>query len=183
MTAFEIMQKGTAAFKAKKYEEAEDYLLAAFQAYTRDSLQRSPGTLDPRLTVRCVLGKVYRATGRYEEAIETLEKALPNPGGFRELVSIFRFLAKVAKKDGDIAQQAEWYRRMFCLAHLNAMVYGMRVPNIPVAVDWSLAGRTLEDLRRQHGTIYFQHWTGEPVKGDTLLSASEYKALAKTNHT
>lgn len=162
--------------KAGDFTGAEEYLLASYRAYTAQRGERRAGVLDPK-TIPCVaLGRLYRKTGRYEDAIRVLEKAIPHPGAFGELVRIFRFLGKTAKKDGDPTSHAEWYRRMFCLASIHATAMALRVPGVPVAVDWSRATQWLEDIRRQCGTLYAYHWEGREMENDTLLSAADYKA-------
>jgi tetratricopeptide (TPR) repeat protein len=176
-TALDLLNAGQAAMKAGDFAGAEDYLLASYQAYAARRGERRAGVLDPK-TIPCVaLGHLYRKTGRYEDAIGILERALPNPGAFGELARIFRFLGKAAKKDGDLTSHAEWYRRMFCLANIHATAMALRVPGVPVAVDWGRAMQWLEDIRRQCGTLYAYHWEGREVENDTLLSAADYKAI------
>jgi tetratricopeptide (TPR) repeat protein len=177
---FELWQAGTKSFKAKDFEAAEDHLVAAYQAYTSQHAKCPLNVMDPRWGVCCTLAKVYRSTGRYEDAIKVLEKSAPFHAAFRELVGIFRFLGKAAKKDGDHVAHMEFYRKMYCLAKLNAAVMAMRLPDTPVSVDWQRAIKWLDEIRRQHGTMYCYQWDGMPISGDTILSSADYKALGNS---
>lgn len=177
---FELWQAGAKSLKAKDFDAAEDHLVAAYQAYTSQNAKHPLNVMDPRWGVCCTLAKVYRSTGRYEDAIEILEKSAPFHAAFRELVSIFRFLGKAAKKDGDNTAHVEYYRKMYCLAKLNAAMLAMRLPNTPVAVDWRRAIVWLNEIRRQHGTMYCYKWDGKPIPGDTIMSAADYKALGNS---
>ena len=103
--------------------------------------------------------------------------ALPLPGAFKELVTMYRGFAKQTKKDGDAVNSAEWYRRMYCLAKINATVLTLRVPGVPVAVDWGRASKWLEDIRRQTGSLYAMQFDGQEIDGDDLLTPTDYKAL------
>jgi hypothetical protein len=47
--------------------------------------------------------------------------ALPLPAAFKELVSMYRGFAKQVRGAGDSVNSAEWYRRMYSLAKLNAV--------------------------------------------------------------
>ncbi|HZK82464.1 MAG TPA: tetratricopeptide repeat protein [Humisphaera sp.] len=165
----QLLVAGLDAMKRENFEEAETLLIAAFQAY--------PEGDDGRRTASIWLGKVYRQTGRYEEALHVLERGLPFPAAFQELVSICRFLGKAAKKDGDAVNQAEWYRRMFSLAMIYAGVMNMRMPHMATVVDWKGAENWLQEIRRQHGSLYAYQFEGQEVPEDTLLSAADYKVL------
>jgi tetratricopeptide (TPR) repeat protein len=175
--AFELLSEGTTALKLKEMERAEELLLAAFKAYGAAPLDERATMLNPQSTVCVALGTLYRRTGRYEDAINVLERALPNPGAFAELASIFRFLAKAAKKDGDARASCEWYRRMFCLANILTSVLTLRSASAPAAVDWQLAAQWLDDIRRKCGTLYAYQFEGQEIPSDGLLSAADYKAL------
>jgi hypothetical protein len=174
---FDLWQNGTRAFRSKDYVAAEDHLLAAYQAYTVDQATQSPNTFDPRWGVCCTLAKVYRATARYEDAIRILEKCAPFQAAFGELVRIFRVLAKAAKREGDGSGCAEWYRKMYCIAQLNASISTMRRADMPAVMDYERAAKFLAEIKRQYGTIYSFRWDGRKVPNDSLLSASDYKAL------
>jgi tetratricopeptide (TPR) repeat protein len=180
--AFELLSEGSAALKAKDMDRAEELLLAAFQAYGSAVVAQRPTVLNPQSTVCVALGTLYRRTGRYEDAINVLERALPNPGAFADLVSIFRFLAKAAKKEGDLPSCSEWYRRMFCLATIFATVMTLRSPAVPVAVDWERAARWLDDIRGECGTLYAYQFDGQEIPGDGLLTAADYKALQSSRN-
>lgn len=170
------MQVGINALKAKDFERAEDYLLAAFNAYDHEKIDVRPTCLHPHVTVRVFLGKLYRQTGRYEESIQVLEQALPIPGAFSELVSVLRFLGKAAKKDGDKVAWAEWYRRMYCLSRIHATVLELRVhTNTGLGIDYERGARWLNDVREQCGSIYVYQFDGREVPDDTLLSPADYK--------
>jgi len=160
---------GIAAVKRKDYESAEPLLMAAFQAMP-------PGDMG-RWTACCYLGMAYRHTARFEEAVNVLEKALPLPGAFTELASIYRFLAKAAKKEGDAAGQAECYRKMFCLSILNEMALSFRVANGTNGIDWHRGAKWIADLRTEHGTIYPYQYDGRDAPADSLLTQADYRAL------
>ena len=150
MAAIRILQQGIDALKGKQYAAAEDYLIAAYQNF----IKQPPGMLDGRWTICCFLGQLYRATGRHNEAITVLENGLPIPGAFKELVSIFRFLGKVAKQEGDSMARAEWYRRMHCVSVLYKLTMETRLVERPLAVDCHEVRRRLDEYTRQYGTIY-----------------------------
>jgi hypothetical protein len=174
---FDLWQAGVKAFRSKDFVAAEDRLLAAYQAYSVDQSKQSPNTFDPRWGIRCTLAKVYRATARHEDAIRTLESCGPFQAAFGDLVRIFRVLAKVARKEGDGASCAEWYRKMYCIARLNASISKMRKLETPAAMDYDRAANFLAEIKRQYGTIYAFRWDGRKVPNDSLLSTSDYKAL------
>jgi tetratricopeptide (TPR) repeat protein len=163
------LQAGIEAQKRKDYERAEEYLLAAFNQY--------PAGDGGRRTAAISLGAVYRQAGRYEDAIAALEAGLPFPGAFKELVSVYRFLAKAAKKDGDTAGAAARFGRMFSLAKMHATVMTLRAAGMPNGVDWDRSALWIEDIRRQCGTIYAFPSEGIDIAGDGLLSAADYNAL------
>jgi tetratricopeptide (TPR) repeat protein len=179
--AFDLLQAGSAAVKAKQFEQAEEYLFAAHQMYNTEFAGRIPRGLDPRLTVAFVLAKVYRTTGRYEDAINALEKSIPLQGAFGELARIFRFLGKAAKKEGDLPAMKEWYRRMYCVAKMNAAIATLRLPDVPHPIDWARATHWLADVRSQCGTLYAFQWDGLEVPNDTILSATDYKTIRAIN--
>jgi tetratricopeptide (TPR) repeat protein len=162
------LQAGIDAQKRKDYERAEENLLAAF-----DQCSAGDGG---RNTAAIYLGYVYRQTGRYQDAINALENGLPYPGAFKELVSVYRFLGKAARKGGDLASEAEWYRRMFSVAKIYATTMTLHVPGVQNSIDWDRAARWLDDIRRQCGSIYAFHFDGTAA-GDGLLSEADYKAL------
>jgi hypothetical protein len=70
--AIDFLQAGITALKAKQFVPAEDYLLAAYKAYSDEYVLRPTKILDARLTVCYMLGRVYRCTARYEDAIDML---------------------------------------------------------------------------------------------------------------
>jgi tetratricopeptide (TPR) repeat protein len=173
---FELWQAGTKSFKAKDFEAAEDHLLAAYQCYATDDKEFPANTMVTRWGICCTLAKVYRSAGRYEDAINILEKTVPFHAAFYDLASIYRFLGKAAKKDGDLQSHAEYYRKMFCLAKLSSQVTAMRLPNPPI-VDWQRAAKWLSELRRKHSTIYCYQWDGNRIADSAILSAADYKIL------
>jgi hypothetical protein len=175
---FDLWQAGVKSFKAKDFATAEAQLVAAYQAYTNEAAEHPLDDMDPRWGVSCTLAKVYRSMGRYEDAIEVLENAAPFHAAFGELASIFRFLGKAAKKEGDKGTHAEYLRKMYCVAKLNATVTAMRFPDTPVAVDWRRASIWLNEVKRRHGTMYCYRWDGKPIPGDYILTKADYKALA-----
>lgn len=164
-----LLLAGIDAFKQKDFVRAEDLLLAAYQAY--------PATDDARRTACVHLGMIYRKTERYDDAIRLLELALPRPAAFEELVKMYRAFAKEVKKAGDLNDCAEWYRRMYSLARIQATVLTLRMPHQPVAVDWDRAAHWLEDIRRQCGTLYAFQFDGQKIAGDKLLSEADYKGM------
>lgn len=167
--AQQLLLEGHAALNAKRYEDAEGLLMAAFQAYPPDDLGRRTACFN--------LGIMYRKTGRDDEAINLLEKALPLPASFTELAKMYRGWAKQMKKDGDAKNAAEWLRRMYCLAKLSETVFALRTANN--GMDWVRAGQWLDDVRRQCGSLYPYEFDGQPIPGDKLLSPTDYKALAQ----
>jgi hypothetical protein len=166
---------GGEALRRKDFAAAEDYLLGAYQAYTTEPHRLSPDGLDPCWTVCCHLARLHRLTGRYEDSIRMLERALPVPGAFTELVSVYRFMGKAARKERDGANHAECYRKMFSLASIHATAMTLQTQN--GGVDWQRAARWIEDIARQCGSIYAYQFTGEEVPNDKLLSKTDYAAL------
>lgn len=167
--AQQLLQAGIDAHKQKDYERAEDYLLAAFK-------QHAPGD-GGRRTAAIFLGYVYRKTGRFEDAVATLEKGLPYPGAFKELVSVHRFLGKAARTEGNKAGEAEAFRKMYSLAMIQQTALGLKLPAPPHGVDWERGAKWIEDIRAKCGTIYAYQFEGKEIEGDDLLSGADYKAL------
>jgi hypothetical protein len=163
------LQRGIEAYKKKSYEEAERFLIAAMGDY--------PPVDQTRRTIVIHLGMVYRRTAQYEAAIEMLEQGLPFPGAFSELVSIYRFLGKVARKERDRATELENYQRMFSLSNIFATVMTYRLPISPNAVDWDRGVKFIQSLKKTHGTIYPFKFQGRRIEGDTLLNNADYRSL------
>ena len=158
--------------KAKDFARAEELLMGAYQNYKDDPRGRRTA---------CVhLGMMYRKTGRYEDAIRMLEMGMPFPAAFGELVMMYRSFAKTTKKSGDVAGRAEWCRRMFSVASIRATVMTLHKAGYSNGVDWERGAAWIEDIRRQCGSIYAYHFTGEQVAGDTLLTEADYKAMRET---
>lgn len=170
--AQQLLQAGIDAQKQQDHERAEDYLLAAFKQYP-------PGD-GGRRTAAIFLGYIYRKTGRFEDAITSLERGLPFPGAFKELVSIHRFLGKAARKEGDKAGETEAFRRMYSLAMIQRTAMGLKLTDPPHGVDWDRGARWIDDIRAKCGTIYAYHFDGQEIEGDDLLSGADYKALRST---
>jgi len=169
------LERGIAAYKSKDYVAAERHLLAAMNEH--------PPAHPARRTVAIHLGMVHRRTVRYESAIEVLEQGLPYPGAFTELVSIYRFLAMVAMKEGNNREALEHYQKMFSLATIYATAMSFRLPISPVAVDWERGAGFIETVRASHGTLYPFKYQGRPVEGDTLLSKADWRALDSLSRT
>lgn len=167
--AQQALASGIAAFKRGQPAEAERLLTAAYHAYP----ERDQG----RWTACIHLGMICQKQERWDEAIQYLEKGLPYPGAFAELVKLYRKFGKQAGRSGDIGTGTEWFRRLYCLAKLQYTVMTIRAPSAPVAVDWVRASSWIEDVRTQCGSIYAYQFDGAEIEGDTLLTAADYKAL------
>jgi hypothetical protein len=123
------------------------------------------------------LHPIYRQTGRHADAIRVLEQGLPFPGAFKELVTLYRAFAKAAKQAGNEAERAEHYRRMFSLSKIYHTAMTLRLPNQPVSVDRPRAARWIDQIRATCGTVYAYDFDGQRIEEDSLLTASDYKAL------
>jgi tetratricopeptide (TPR) repeat protein len=157
------------AYNRKDFATAEPLLLEALQNYLRGD--------GGRRTAAIYLGQLYRRSGRYEDAVEMLEQGLPYPGAFKELISIYRFLGKAARKDGDPEGEAENYRKMFSLAMIHAAALSMRASSDPTIVKWDVAESWIEDIRQRCGTLYAYRFEGQEAPGSELLSAADYRVL------
>jgi tetratricopeptide (TPR) repeat protein len=102
----ELLADGIAALRAKDLRQAETFFLEACQAYARKDRQLSSQEFAYHKAACYGLGRVYRLTGRYELAVMILERALPNPVAFKDLINTFRSLAHRAEKEGD--EHARW---------------------------------------------------------------------------
>ena len=173
----ELLADGIAALRAGEFWHAEAFFLEVYQA-----LSRRPRELNPHefayMKAACYgLGRVYRLTGRHELAVTILERALPNPVAFKDLIKAFRHLAESAHAQGNQEARAGWYHRMYSLAKIHSVVATLHSPQKPQAMDWQLGAQWIDELRGKHGTIYAYHFDGEPIAGDTLLSEDDYEAL------
>ena len=171
MDAAQLLKSSVAAYQAKEFVEAERLLHAALNAANLTS--------GIRRTTCIYLGMGYQKAGRDEEAVPMLESGLPFPAAFQELVKLYRRTAKNTKV-GDKMGAAEWYRRMFCLSRIHSTVMTLRVPNVPVAVDWDVAANWLHELRCRFGTLYPYRFEGIEVPGDTLLTPADYKGMRES---
>ena len=178
-SARELIDDGIAALRAKDLRQAEMFFLEACQAYARKGTELSAQEFAYHKAACYGLGRVYRLTGRYELAVIILERALPNPVAFKDLVNAFRFLASVSQKEGDLESKAAWYNRMYSLARVHQAVSAIRLADSPKSMDWQKGAKWIEELHQQHGTIYAFRFEGQEVEGDTLLSREDYEALAQ----
>lgn len=161
-----LMMAASEALRRRDYDQAEPLSAAAYSAY--------PAGSDERRTAMIFLGKAHRQRGRYEEAIAALEQGLPFPGAFSELVSIYRFLAKAAKKEGDVPVQAQWLQRMYSLS----MIYRSAMPLCSERGGWARAAQWIGGIRAQCGTIYAYQYDGQtPRDADDILSEADYRAI------
>jgi tetratricopeptide (TPR) repeat protein len=160
--AQQFLFEGQAAMKRKDFNDAEPLFMAAFKAY--------PAGDGGRLTACINLGIIYRNTGRDQDAIAALEKGLPYPAAFKELIGIYRARGKAARKVGDAATESECFRRMLSLAKVHEGVRAI--------ADWHTAAKWIEDIRKQCGTVY-PYTIAEvgEIPGDPLLSNADYKAI------
>lgn len=173
----EILADGIAALRAGELYHAETFFLEVYQA-----LLRCPEKLSsPRfayMKAACYgLGRVYRLTGRHELAVMILERALPNPVAFKDLIKTFRHLAQAAHAHGDQEARAGWYHRMYSLAKVHSSVGDFHLPDKPHAMDWQRGAQWIDELRLKHGTIYAFRFEGEMIPGDALLGEQDYQAL------
>ena len=173
----EILADGIAALRAGELRHAETFFLEVYQA-----LSRRPRELNSHefayMKAACYgLGRVYRLTGRHELAVMILERALPNPVAFKDLIKTFRHLAQAAHAQGDQEARAGWYHRMYSLAKIHSAVADVHLPDKPHAMDWQQGAQWIDELRLRHGTIYAFRYEGEGIAGDTLLSEEDYQAL------
>jgi hypothetical protein len=173
----EILADGIAALRAGELWHAETFFLEVYQA-----LSRRPQGLNSHefayMKAACYgLGRVYRLTERHELAVTALERALPNPVAFKDLIKAFRHLAESAHAQGDQHARAGWYHRMHSLARIHSSVSLLHSPERSQAIDWKLGALWIDQLRLKHGTIYAFRFEGERIAGDTLLTGADYQAL------
>lgn len=173
----ELLSDGIAALRAKDLRQAEMFFLEACQAYARKGRKLSSQEFAYHKAACYGLGRVYRLTGRYELAVVILERALPNPVAFKDLVNTFRALAQLAEKSGDEHARAAWYHRMYSLARIHSVVTSMHSPQRPQAMDWPLAAKWIDELRDRHGTIYAFRFDGPKLPDDALLNSDDYKSM------
>jgi hypothetical protein len=173
----ELLADGIAALRANEHWHAETFFLEAYQVLSRRPRELTSHEFALMKAACYGLGRVYRLTGRHELAVTILERALPNPVAFKDLIKAFRHLAELAHTRGDQDARGGWYHRMYSLAKIHSAVSGLRSAEHPHTMDWQLGARWIDDLRAKHGTIYSFRFEGERIAGDTLLTEEDYRGL------
>jgi hypothetical protein len=173
----DLLADGIAALRANEHWHAETFFIEAYQALSSRQRELNPHEF-AMLKAACYgLGRVYRLTGRHELAVTILERALPNPVAFKDLIKAFRHLAEAAQTRGDPEARGGWYHRMYSLAKIHAVVAGLRSAQHPHTMDWQLGAKWIEELRTTHGTIYPFRFEGARIAGDALLTDEDYRGL------
>lgn len=117
------------------------------------------------------------STEQVEQTIEELEKSLPTPHFFKQLIAIYRRLGKQAKKGGDHRQALEYFNRILSLSKIWHQVYGFKKTGIE-GREIDKAEKFLKQLVKTRGTLYpFTVQEHGSIRDDVLLSATDYKNL------
>jgi hypothetical protein len=173
----EILADGIAALRAGELRHAETFFLEVYQHLSRRSQGLNSNEFAYMKAACYGLGRVYRLSGRHELAVTILERALPNPVAFKDLIKAFRHLAESAHAQADQHARSGWYHRMYSLARMHSIVTGLHSPGRPQAMDWQRGAQWIDELRLKHGTIYAFRFEGETIAGDTLLTDADYQAM------
>ncbi len=113
-----------------------------------------------------------------QKEIVAHENNLPIPYSFKKLISIYRRLGKLAKKEDKNTIALDFYNRLFSLSKIWHSVYGHKRSGI-IGLEVDRAEGYLKQLRKQQGSLYpYQFAELGEVKGDVLLSPTDYKNLS-----
>jgi len=112
-----------------------------------------------------------------DKTIQELEKSLPTPYYFKELLKIYRKLGKQAKKEGEYDQSLKYFNHMLSLSNIWHQVYGSKKSGIEGREVDEAVG-FLNRFLETHQTLYPYSFAKDgPIQNDVLLSATDYKNL------